>query len=78
MFSAQLSVTSVHSMVNSQVYDKAYQFAIRIVNAYKHLCEEKKNLYYLNNCLEVEPQLVQILPKQMELSLKQILALKCQ
>lgn len=28
--------------VNSQVYDKADRFAIRIVNAYKHLCEEKK------------------------------------
>ena len=28
--------------MNSQVYDKAYQLAIRIVKAYKHLCEEKK------------------------------------
>ena len=29
-------------MMNSLVYDKAYQFAIRIVNAYKHLSQEKK------------------------------------
>ena len=29
-------------MMNSQVYDKAYQFAIRIVKAYQHLREEKK------------------------------------
>lgn len=28
--------------MNSKVYDKAYQFAIRVVNAYKHLCQEKK------------------------------------
>ncbi len=28
--------------MNSQVYDKAYQFAIRIVNAYKYLYKEKK------------------------------------
>jgi four helix bundle protein len=28
--------------VNSQVYEKAYRFSIRIVNAYKHLCDEKK------------------------------------
>ena len=27
--------------MSSQVYDKAYQFAIRIVNAYKHLCDDK-------------------------------------
>ena len=28
--------------MNSKVYDKAYQFAIRIVKAYKHLSETKK------------------------------------
>jgi four helix bundle protein len=28
--------------MNSKVYDKAYQFAIRIVNAYKHLCKDKR------------------------------------
>jgi four helix bundle protein len=28
--------------MNSKVYDKAYQFAIRIVNAYQHLYKEKK------------------------------------
>ena len=28
--------------MNSKVYDKAYQFAIRIVNAYKHLSGKKK------------------------------------
>ncbi|NES70808.1 MAG: four helix bundle protein [Okeania sp. SIO2D1] len=28
--------------MKSVVYDKAYGFAIRIVNAYKHLCQEKK------------------------------------
>lgn len=27
---------------NSLVYSKAYQFAIRVVNAYKHLTEEKR------------------------------------
>lgn len=27
---------------NSLVYGKAYQFAIRVVNAYKHLAEEKR------------------------------------
>ena len=30
------------STTNSLVYSKAYQFAIRVVNAYKHLTEEKK------------------------------------
>ena len=29
-------------MINSRVYAKAYDFAIRIVNAYKHLTEEKR------------------------------------
>lgn len=29
-------------MINSRVYPKAYDFAIRVVNAYKHLTEEKK------------------------------------
>ena len=28
--------------MNSKVYDKAYQFSIRIIKAYKHLCDEKK------------------------------------
>ena len=28
--------------MNSKVYNKAFQFAIRIVNAYKHLSKEKK------------------------------------
>jgi len=28
--------------IDSIVYNKAYQFAIRIVNAYNHLCNEKK------------------------------------
>jgi four helix bundle protein len=28
--------------MNSLVYEKAYKFAIRIVNAYKYLSEEKK------------------------------------
>ncbi|MBE9018219.1 four helix bundle protein, partial [Chroococcidiopsidales cyanobacterium LEGE 13417] len=28
--------------MNSKVYDKAYLFAIRIVNAYRHLCNDKK------------------------------------
>jgi len=28
--------------VNSKVYDKAYLFAIRIVNAYRYLCNDKK------------------------------------
>ncbi len=30
------------STTNSLVYSKAYQFAIRVVNAYKHLTEDKK------------------------------------
>jgi four helix bundle protein len=30
------------STKNSLVYNKACQFAIRVVKAYKHLCEEKK------------------------------------
>ena len=38
----ELSQSSSEQAVNSKVYDKAYQFAIRIVNAYKHLCQEKK------------------------------------
>jgi hypothetical protein len=29
-------------MNNNVAYDKAYQFAIRIVKAYKCLCEEKR------------------------------------
>ncbi|WP_293081118.1 hypothetical protein [Okeania sp. SIO3B5] len=37
----------------SIVYQKAYQFAIRVVKAYKYLTEEKKNMYYLNKCSEV-------------------------
>lgn len=28
--------------MNSKVYDKAYLFAIRIVNAYRYLCNDKK------------------------------------
>ena len=28
--------------MDSQVYQKAYKFAIRIVNAYRHLCKTKK------------------------------------
>jgi four helix bundle protein len=28
--------------MDSKVYQKAYNFAIRIVNAYRHLCDEKK------------------------------------
>ncbi|MGL4619145.1 MAG: four helix bundle protein, partial [Chroococcidiopsis sp.] len=28
--------------MNSKVYDKAYLFTIRIVNAYRHLCNNKK------------------------------------
>jgi four helix bundle protein len=55
--SYQLPVDNEQLVINSKVYDKAYQedtsfelgsnardvrFAIRIVNAYKHLCEEKK------------------------------------
>ncbi len=28
--------------MNSQVYEKAYQFSIRIVNAYRYLCNDKK------------------------------------
>ena len=46
MTSYQLPVISKQlreeKMMNSQVYDKAYQFAIRIVKAYQHLREEKK------------------------------------
>ena len=30
------------STTNSIVYQKAYQLAIRVVNAYKHLTDEKK------------------------------------
>jgi four helix bundle protein len=29
-------------VINSKVYDKAYKFAIRMVKAYKYLCEDKK------------------------------------
>lgn len=29
---------------NGEVYDRAYQFAIRMVNAYKYLCNEKHEL----------------------------------
>jgi four helix bundle protein len=35
-------MTSDQLLMNSKVYDKAYQFAIRIVRAYKHLYDEKK------------------------------------
>jgi four helix bundle protein len=28
--------------MNSKVYEKAYQFAIRMVNAHKYLCNEKR------------------------------------
>ena len=46
-FSEQLSVISYQLgkwgyIVTSKVYKKAYQFAIRIVNAYKYLRQEKK------------------------------------
>jgi len=37
-------------VTNSLVYEKAYLFAIRIVKAYKYLINEKRNLFYLNNC----------------------------
>lgn len=29
-------------MKENLVYDKAFKFAIRIVNLYKHLCQDKK------------------------------------
>jgi four helix bundle protein len=38
----QLSVGKMGSVLKSQVYEKAYQFAIRIVNAHKYLSQEKK------------------------------------
>ncbi len=39
----QLSVYSeLFVVINSKVYDKAYKFAIRMVKAYKYLCEDKK------------------------------------
>lgn len=31
-------------MTNGEVYDRAYQFAIRMINAYKYLCNEKHEL----------------------------------
>lgn len=37
-------------MINSQVYDKAYKFAIRVVNAYKYL-SIKKNEFVLSKQL---------------------------
>ena len=41
--SEQWAVSSEQwEMENSVAYDKAYQFAIRIVKAYRYLCEEKK------------------------------------
>ncbi len=35
---------------NNVTYEKAYKFAIRIVNAYKYLSQEKKSLFCQNSC----------------------------
>jgi four helix bundle protein len=37
-------VNDKQRMTNGEVYDRAYQFAIRMINAYKYLCNEKHEL----------------------------------
>lgn len=44
-------MTDNQSPVNSRVYDLAYQFAIRIIKAYRYLCEEKKEFVLSNQLL---------------------------
>ena len=46
------------------IQEKSFAFAIRIVNLYKYLTNEKKSLFFQNKYLKVEHQLVQILKNQ--------------
>ena len=56
-------------MKKSILSEKSFNFAIRIINLYKYWVEtKKKNLFYRNNCCEVELLLVRckaklVLPK---------------
>ena len=55
-------------MKESILTEKNFNFAIRIINLYKYLLKQKKNLFYRNNCCEVELLLVHskvklVLPK---------------
>ena len=43
-------------MKDSAIKDKSYRFALRMVKAYKFLCDNKREMYYLNKCCEVEQQ----------------------
>ena len=40
--SIQSNLIEIIQIMDNVTYNKAYKFAIRIVNAYKHLCQEKK------------------------------------
>jgi len=37
-------------MTGNVITTKSYLFALRIVNAYKFLTEEKKSLFFLSKC----------------------------
>jgi hypothetical protein len=42
------------------IKSKSYKFALRIIKLYRYLCDEKKNMLYLNNYLDAEHLLVLI------------------
>lgn len=44
MYSEQRTVNDKQGRTKGEVYDRAYQFAIRMVNAYKYLHNEKQEL----------------------------------
>ena len=48
------------------IAEKSKSFALRIIKLYKHLCDEKKNMYCQNKFFEAEQALAQILKKQLE------------
>ncbi|BCU10428.1 hypothetical protein MAN88_09920 [Microcystis aeruginosa] len=64
--------------MESKVYDKAYKFAIRIVQGYKYLCETKQEYVLSKQLLRSGTSIGANMPRLMELFLKLIFELKCQ
>ena len=44
----------VKSMNDNVIENKSLDFAVIIVNLHKHLCFEKKSLFFQSNCYEAE------------------------
>ena len=47
MFNAELPMEKC--MADNVVLNKSTEFAIRVVKLYRHLCDEKKNMFYPNS-----------------------------